>query len=72
MSRIQRSDLEGQSTEKKEDPPFSTVPNNAKSGVQRQTKFEYLVPYFICNVSLILYNKAILGREAKSLDLPRR
>ena len=65
MSQIQRHDLEAQSILKEKD----AAP---RANTQWRTNFQYLVPYFICNVSLMLYNKAILGKVRKSLVFSRR
>jgi len=62
LSQMQRPDLEAQSTLKDKEFHFSTLPNDAGSSAQRRTKFKYLAVYFVCNVSLMLYNKAILGK----------
>jgi hypothetical protein len=61
MSRTLVSDLEAQATEKKNDLYLSTG-TDTEYGIPTGTKLAYLSVYFLLNVTLTIYNKAVLGK----------
>ncbi|KAN0102246.1 TPT domain containing protein [Hyaloscypha variabilis] len=63
MSRTLVSDLEAQATEKKNDLYLSTG-TDTEDGIPTGTKLAYLSVYFLLNVTLTIYNKAVLGKFA--------
>jgi hypothetical protein len=64
MSPTLTSDLEAQATVKKDTP---VLPTRAESeyNVPTGTKVAYLSVYFLLNVSLTIYNKAVLGKVSE-------
>ncbi|KAE9369922.1 TPT-domain-containing protein [Stipitochalara longipes BDJ] len=63
MSRTLVSDLEAQATEKKDNLLLSGR-TDTEYGISTGTKLAYLGIYFLLNVSLTIYNKAVLGKFA--------
>lgn len=72
MSQLQKVDLEAQSSRDEKHPQILASSSLRTSQTGCRTKFEYLIPYFICNVSLMLYNKAVLGKVDGSSETPRK
>jgi len=71
MSRTITSDLEAQATEKR----YTQLPParaESEYNVPTGTKVAYLSVYFLLNVLLTIYNKAVLGKVCEFLiHLPR-
>jgi hypothetical protein len=65
MSSTQTLDLETQATEKS-DAPLLLAQTESEYGVPTATKLAYLCVYLLLNVSLTIYNKAVLGKVLKS------
>jgi hypothetical protein len=61
MSRTLAPDLEAQATEKKDVSP-QAARAESEYQVPMTTKLGYLGVYFLLNVSLTIYNKAVLGK----------
>lgn len=61
MSRTRTVDLEAQAIEKK-DAPILSAGTETEYRVPTRTKLAYLSVYFLLNVSLTIYNKAVLGK----------
>jgi hypothetical protein len=64
MSRTRELDLETQATEKK-DTSLLSARAETEYNVPLRTKLGYLSVYFMLNVSLTLYNKAVLGKGSQ-------
>jgi hypothetical protein len=71
MTNSKKSDLEGQAKDEKRGNLGSPTPSiDSEYHVPAARKFAFLGVYFLCNVSLTIYNKAVLGKVFSSL-LPR-
>jgi hypothetical protein len=66
MSQNKKSDLEAQPCTQEKKPQTSTATFNSEYNVPTRTKIAYLGVYFLCNVCLTIYNKAVLGKVRKS------
>jgi len=66
MSRPRTSDLESQATKKK-DTRLPPARAESEYNVPTGTKVAYLSIYFLLNVSLTIYNKAVLGKVCEFL-----
>jgi hypothetical protein len=66
MSRTLAPDLEAQVTEKKDVP---LLPVETEYQVPTEKKLAYLSVYFLLNVSLTIYNKAVLGKVSPESEL---
>ena len=69
MSTENKSDLESQQTKDSQKSPFPPARHDSEYQIPTTTKFAYLSIYFLCNVSLTIYNKAVLGKVDGSLFL---
>jgi hypothetical protein len=61
------SDLEAQATEKRT--PLVPAKAETEYNVPAATKVAYLSVYFLLNVSLTIYNKAVLGKVGRQSNL---
>lgn len=61
MSKFKGSDIESQLKDEK-GPQLLTPRLDSEYRVPTTKKFAYLAVYFLCNVSLTIYNKAVLGK----------
>ena len=66
MSKEKKSDLESQQTKDSQKSPFPPMRLDSEYQIPTTTKFAYLSFYFLCNVLLTIYNKAVLGRVGSS------
>jgi hypothetical protein len=64
MSPPQTLDLETKATEKSDAPPLFAQ-TESEYEVPTEKKLVYLCVYFLLNVSLTIYNKAVLGKVLK-------
>ena len=60
MSQTKKSDLAQNLMEEKTATQF-----DAEYSIPTRTKLAYLSVYFLCNVLLTIYNKAVLGKVRK-------
>jgi len=65
MSRTMGSDVEAQTTEKKA-VPLLLSGTETEYRIPTGTKLAYLGVYFLLNVSLTIYNKAVLGKACQA------
>lgn len=67
MTNSKRSDLEAQAKDEKRGKSGSPTPRlDSEYRVPAARKFAFLGVYFLCNVSLTIYNKAVLGKVFSS------
>jgi hypothetical protein len=64
MTQSVTSDLEAQATEKK-DAQFQSAKAETEYNVPTWKKVAYLTVYFLLNISLTIYNKAVLGNVSQ-------
>ena len=67
MSQTKKYDLEQNPTEENT-AQCSTTQFDLEYRIPTGTKLAYLSVYFLCNISLTIYNKAVLGKVRKSSD----
>ena len=70
MSNTKRLDLEAQRTNDLKIPYRPTTRHDSECPTPATTKFTYLAIYFLCNVSLTIYNKAVLWKVFASSISP--
>jgi len=66
MAQTKRSDdVEAQIAAKEKPSHYSVAGVDSEYNTTTRTKFAYLGVYFLCNISLTIYNKAVLGKVTR-------